>query len=81
MTNCERFRLQLKGPGKKLDTYVTFYTQFLHKPWGDYLKLIDVIILWTGHVQDLAHLDENLALLDNARSEIPKDAGIIRDGL
>ncbi len=69
-------QLQLKGPGKKLDTYVTFYTQFLHKPWGDYLKLIDVIILWTGHVQDLAHLDENLALLDKLAPKSRKMLGL-----
>jgi hypothetical protein len=67
---------QLKGHGKKLDLYVTFYTQFLNRPFGEYLKLIDVIALWTGHVQDLANLDANLALLEKLAPKSRKMLGL-----
>jgi len=67
---------ELKGPGKKLDSYVTFYTQFLNRPFGEYLKLIDVITLWTGHVQDLQNLDANLALLEKLAPKSRKMLGL-----
>jgi hypothetical protein len=35
----------------------------LDRPIGDYLKLIDVITLWTGETAEIANLDANLARL------------------
>jgi hypothetical protein len=57
-------RRQLKGPEKKLDLFVTLYTNQLDSPIGDYLKLIDVITLWTWETADLANLETNLAKLE-----------------
>jgi hypothetical protein len=54
---------QLKGSPKKLDLFVTFYTQFLNRPIREYLNLIDVVVMWTGHVKNLTNLKANLALL------------------
>jgi hypothetical protein len=54
---------ELKGGGKKLDLYVTLYTRVLNLPIVEFLKLIDVITLWTGETAQLAHLDANLARL------------------
>jgi hypothetical protein len=55
---------QLKGSDKKLDLYVTLYTNQLDSAIGDYLKLIDVITLWTWETADLANLETNLAKLE-----------------
>ena len=54
---------ELKGGGKKLDLYVTLYTQMLNRPIAEYLKLIDVITLWTGETADIDNLDANLTSL------------------
>jgi hypothetical protein len=55
---------ELKGSSKKLDLYVTLYTQMLNRPIGEYLKLIDVITFWTGETAELANLDQNLTRLE-----------------
>ncbi|HZT33369.1 MAG TPA: twin-arginine translocation signal domain-containing protein [Bryobacteraceae bacterium] len=55
---------QLKGEGKKLDLYVTLYTRQLGPEIVDYLKLIDVITLWTWETAELANLEANLAKLE-----------------
>jgi hypothetical protein len=55
---------QLKGSGKKLDLFVTLYTNQLDMPIGDYLELIDVVTLWTWSTADLANVDKNLAKLE-----------------
>jgi len=55
---------ELKDSGKKLDLYVTLYTQMLDRPIADYLKLIDVITFWTGETAELANLDRNLTRLE-----------------
>jgi hypothetical protein len=55
---------QLKRPGKKLDLYVTLYTRQLNLPIADYLKLIDVVTLWTWETAELANLDTNLTRLE-----------------
>ena len=55
---------ELKGSDKKLDLYVTLYTQMLNRPIGEYLKLIDVITFWTGETAELAKLDQNLTRLE-----------------
>ena len=54
---------ELKGSPKKLDLYVTLYTQMLSLPLVEYLKRIDVITLWTGETAQLANLDANLTTL------------------
>ncbi|MGA2074091.1 MAG: hypothetical protein ABSH52_11360 [Terriglobia bacterium] len=63
---------QIKGPDKKLDLYVTFYTEFLNRPLGEYLKLIDVIALWGEPVKDSA----NLALLEKLAPNCRKMLGL-----
>jgi hypothetical protein len=67
---------QLKGSPKKLDLFVTFYTQFLNRPISEYLNLIDVIVMWTGHVKDLANLKANLALLAKLAPKSRKMLGL-----
>ena len=67
---------QLKGSGKRLDLYVTFYTHFLHQPFSVYLNLIDVICLWTSYVKDLANLDTNLTLLEKLAPKSRKMLGL-----
>ncbi len=55
---------QLKGSAKKLDLNVTFYTNQLELPVGDYLDLMDQVTLWTWKPADLANLESNLAKLE-----------------
>lgn len=55
---------QLKGSAKKLDLFVTLYTNQLDLAIGDYLKLIDVVTLWTWETAELANLETNLAKLE-----------------
>jgi hypothetical protein len=55
---------QLKQSGKKLDLYVTLYTRQLNPGITDYLKLIDVITLWTWETAELANLEANLVKLE-----------------
>jgi hypothetical protein len=55
---------QLKGSDKKLDLYVTLYTRQLDPAISDYLKLIDVVTLWTWETAELANLETNLAKLE-----------------
>ena len=57
-------RRQLKGPGKKLDLYVTLYTNQLDRPIGGYLELCDVISLSTWETAELANLEANLTKLE-----------------
>ncbi len=54
---------KLKGPGKKLDLYVTLYNEGLDHPIGEYLELIDVITFWNHGTAVLANLDQNLTRL------------------
>ncbi len=55
---------QLKGSDKKLDLFVTLYTNQLDSPIGDYLKLIDVVTLWTWETAELPNLETNLTKLE-----------------
>jgi hypothetical protein len=57
-------RQQLKTPSKKLDLYVTLYTRQLDPAIADYLKLIDVVTLWTWETAELANLEANLSKLE-----------------
>jgi hypothetical protein len=55
---------QLKGSSKKPDLYVTLYTRQLDPAIREYLKLIDMITLWTWETAELANLEANLATLE-----------------
>jgi hypothetical protein len=66
---------QLKRPGKKLDLYVTLYTSQLDLPIADYLKLIDVVTLWTGETAELANLDVDLTRLEKLAPKSRKMLG------
>jgi hypothetical protein len=55
---------QLKNSDKKLDLYVTLYTRQLDPAISDYLKLIDVVTLWTWETAELTNLEANLAKLE-----------------
>ena len=57
-------RRQLKTPDKKLDLYVTLYTRQLDPAIAEYLKLIDVVTLWTWETAELANLEANLSKLE-----------------
>ncbi len=76
MEELRAVQQQLNGPKKKLDSYVTFYAQFLDRPFGEYLKLIDVITLWTGKPADLVNLDTNLARLEKLVPKSRKMLGL-----
>ena len=67
---------QLKGSRKKLELYVTFYAQFLDRPFGEYLKLIDVITLWSSKPEDVANLGTNLARLEKLAPNSRKMVGL-----
>jgi len=53
-------RQQLKTLGRDLKSWVTFYTRQLDLPIVEYLRLIDVITLWTWKPADLVNLESNL---------------------
>ena len=69
LEELQALQQELKGKDKKLDLYVTLYTQMLNRPLADYLKLIDVITLWTGETAQIANLDANLASLEKLAPE------------
>jgi hypothetical protein len=56
-------RREIKGPGKKLDLFVTLYNQGLDHPIGEYLEQIDLITFWNHGTAVLANLDQNLTRL------------------
>jgi hypothetical protein len=60
---------QLKGPGKELDLYITLNVNQLNLPIVDYLKLIDVVSVWTWYTADLANLETNLTRLEKLAPE------------
>jgi len=55
---------ELKRSDKKLDLYVTLYTRQLAPALQEYLRLIDVVTLWTWETAQLANLETNLAKLE-----------------
>ena len=66
---------QLKGSGRRLDLYVTFYTHQLNRPIADYLSLIDVVTLWTWETGDLANMENNLSQLERLAPKSRKMLG------
>src|SRR5205814_1853556 len=57
-------RQQLKTSSKKMDLFVTLYTNELTPSVSNYLHLIDVIVMWTWNVADLVNLEANLRKLE-----------------
>lgn len=73
-------RRQLKTSGKKMDSYVTFYSHQLDLPIAEHLKLIDVITLWMWKPEELEHLDSHFTRLDKLAPRMPQDVGALYDG-
>jgi hypothetical protein len=63
LDQLQDIRRQLKGPTKKLELYVTLYTNQLDRPIGGYLELCDVISIATWDPADLPNLEANLTKL------------------
>ena len=72
---------QLKGSGKKMDSYVTFYSHQLDLPIAEHLKLIDVITLWMWKPEELAKLDSHLTRLDKLAPGCRKMLGLYTTAL
>jgi len=66
---------ELKQPEKKLDLYVTLYTNQLNDPIVEYLNQIDVVTLWTWETGDLANLETNLKKLEQIAPKTRKILG------
>lgn len=64
----------LSGP-KKLDIWVTYYTMLLDLPLQDYLKLIDVLTIWTWNSQDLKKLESNFRDIEALGPHLRKTQG------
>ncbi len=64
LEQLQEIQRQLKGPAKKLDLYVTLYTRQVTSAIQEYLKLIDVITLWTWETAEIANLEANLVKLE-----------------
>jgi hypothetical protein len=72
---------QIKGPGKKMDSYVTFYARQLKLPIAEYLKLIDVITLWMWKPAELADVDSYLTKLEQMVPGCRKMVGVYTTAL
>lgn len=68
-------RRQARGPGRKLDIWVTYYTGLLNLPLDPYLKLLDVITLWTWRSEDLKHLESNFKKTDQLPGNLRRTLG------
>lgn len=74
-------RRQLKTSGKKMDSYVTFYSHQLDLPIAEHLKLIDVITLWMWKPEELEHLDSHFTRLDKLAPGCRKMLGLYTTAL
>lgn len=70
-----KIRQELKSSGKKLDIFATYYTQLLKIPLDDYLKLIDVLTLWTWKSAEIPDIPRNIAALDKVAPRARKMLG------
>lgn len=70
-----RIREEVKTSGKKLDILATYYTQLLDINLSDYLKLIDVLTLWTWRSAEIPDIEKNLLGLDQAAPNARKMLG------
>ena len=64
----------ITGP-KKLDIWVTFYTMLLDLPLQDYLKLIDVLTIWTWNSEELKKLESNFRRIEALGPHLRKTLG------
>jgi len=53
-------RQQVRTSPKKLEIFVTLYVQHLDLPLEDYLKLVDVVTVWSWKAEELANLETHL---------------------
>ena len=72
---------QIKGPGKKMDMYVTFYARQLSLPIAEHLKFIDVVTLWMWKPEELANVDSYLTSLENLAPQCRKMVGVYTTAL
>ena len=70
-----RIRRQLKEINRKLEIFVTLYVNQFDLPLQDYLKLIDVITVWTGSPAELANLEANWKKLERLSPKAKKMLG------
>jgi len=59
-----QIRQELKSIGTRLDILATYYTQLLDLDLSEYLKLIDVLTLWTWRSAEIPDIEKNLSRLD-----------------
>ena len=70
-----KIRSQLRQGGRSLDIFVTLYADKLDQPINDYLKLVDVITLWTSDPKDLLSLEANLKKVEALAPKAKKMLG------
>ncbi len=70
-----RIRQELKSIGARLDILATYYTQLLDLDLSEYLKLIDVLTLWTWRSAEIPDIDKNLGRLDKVAPNTRKMLG------
>ncbi len=70
-----RIRLELKSIGTRLDILATYYTQLLDLDLSEYLKLIDVLTLWTWRSAEIPDIERNLNRLDKVAPNTRKMLG------
>ena len=70
-----RIRQELKSIGTRLDILATYYTQLLDLDLSEYLKLIDVLTLWTWRSAEIPDIEKNLTRLDNVAPNTRKMLG------
>lgn len=68
-------RERLRQVGRKLDIFVTLYADKLDQPISDYMKLVDVITLWTSDPNKLADLETNLKKVETLFPQTRKMLG------
>ena len=70
-----RIRQELKSIATKLDILATYYTQLLDLDLSEYLKLIDVLTLWTWRSAEIPDIEKNLSRLDKLTPNTRKMLG------
>ena len=70
-----RIRQELKSIGTRLDILATYYTQLLDLDLSEYLKLIDVLTLWTWRSAEIPDIEKNLTRLDKVAPNTRKMLG------
>jgi hypothetical protein len=68
-------REELAQAPKKLQIFVTLYTNQLNLPIGPYLNLIDVVTLWTWNSAEIPHLEANIKKLESIAPKNKKMLG------